>query len=277
MHISIMNVWAIVPAAGLGKRMGAATPKQYLPLLGKPVLQITLEILMDVPQIDSIVVALNPEDRYFGELSPGYDSPASTGIERDASSTVNEAGNMDSNSEGRMGSNRNRPALQTTEGGNTRQQSVFNALESVKSRAAADDWALVHDAVRPCVLPSDIENLLSECCDHAVGGLLAMPQDNTIKRADDRLHVAETVDRSVLWQALTPQLFRFGLLHEAMAQACKQESAVTDEASAVELLGHSPLLVSGARHNIKITRESDLALASAILSLQLSASAEVCR
>lgn len=227
-----MTLWAILPAAGIGQRMGSATPKQYLSLAGKPVLQHTLNKLSAVPNLMRTVVALNPEDQHFAQLD--IDPRKVT----------------------------------TTIGGATRQQSVMNALTELNSAAADEDWILVHDAVRPCVLLSDIDKLLGSIADHAIGGLLAAPQDNTLKRADETLHVAETVDRSEYWQALTPQVFRFGLLRQAIQCALDDGIAITDEASAIELMGYKPLLVSSDRNNIKITRESDLDLAEAILNLQ---------
>ena len=248
--------------------MESAIPKQYLPLQGKPVLQLSLEKLMSVPELASIMVALNPDDRHFAPVLAGCAGSASSRRNLAHSPDGNETQETAATAENRHGMVSS--GLETTRGGNTRAQSVLNALDALKSRAAGDDWVLVHDAVRPCVLLSDIVKLLAECRDHAVGGLLAVPQDNTLKQADRSLHVTKTVDRSVLWQALTPQLFRFGLLHQAMVKALEQGGTITDESSAVELLGLRPLLVHGERHNIKITRKSDLALADAILRLQQS-------
>ncbi|MCG8412867.1 MAG: 2-C-methyl-D-erythritol 4-phosphate cytidylyltransferase [Pseudomonadales bacterium] len=227
-----MTLWAILPAAGIGQRMGSAIPKQYLPLAGQPVIQHTLDKLTAVPGLSRIVVAIHPEDNHFRQLDIDSDY------------------------------------VEPTVGGDSRQQSVMNALNVIAQRAKNDDWVLVHDAVRPCVQLSDIDKLLGAIADHAIGGLLAAPQDNTLKRADETLHVAETVDRSEYWQALTPQIFRFGLLFKAIQKTCKEGITTTDEASAIEVMGYKPLLVSGDRNNIKITRESDLSLAESILNLQ---------
>ena len=231
-----MALWAIVPAAGIGRRLGSAIPKQYLPLAGKPVLQHSLEKLQALPGVAALVVALNPQDSRFGQLPQAGGSAASF--------------------------------AETTTGGASRQHSVLNGLAVLAARASADDWVLVHDAVRPCVLLSDIHRLLAAVADHRVGGLLAVPQDNTLKRADASGHVAATVDRRHYWQALTPQVFRFGLLQQAMTSACEQGLAITDEASALEASGHKPLLVPADSNNIKITREADLVLAAAIMDWQ---------
>ncbi len=227
-----MTIWAILPAAGIGQRMGAPIPKQYLDLAGKPVIQHSIETLLQVSAVDSVTVALNPADTHFANLD--------------------------------LPSNR----IRTIEGGDSRQQSVLNGLVSLESLANDDDWVLVHDAVRPCVQVQDIEKLLGEVSDHPIGGLLATPQDNTLKLSDGSNHAIETVDRSAYWQALTPQVFRYAALKHAIQNAIESNKPVTDEASAIETQGGKPLLVEGDRNNIKLTRESDLYLADAILKLQ---------
>ena len=227
-----MTIWAILPAAGVGQRMGAPIPKQYLDLAGKPVIQHSIETLLQVSAVDSVTVALNPADTHFANLDlPG-------------------------------------DRIRTIKGGDSRQQSVLNGLVSLESSANDDDWVLVHDAVRPCVLVQDIEKLLGEVSDHPIGGLLATPQDNTLKLSDGSNHAIETVDRSAYWQALTPQVFRYAALKHAIQKAIESNKPVTDEASAIEAQGSKPLLVEGDRNNIKLTRESDLYLADAILKLQ---------
>lgn len=227
-----MTIWAILPAAGIGQRMGAPIPKQYLDLAGKPVIQHSIETLLQVSAVDSVTVALNPADTHFANLD--------------------------------LPSNR----IRTIEGGDSRQQSVLNGLVSLESLANDDDWVLVHDAVRPCVQVQDIEKLLGEVSDHPIGGLLATPQDNTLKLSDGSNHAVETADRSAYWQALTPQVFRYAALKHAIQRAIESNKPVTDEASAIEAQGCKPLLVEGDRNNIKLTRESDLYLADAILKLQ---------
>ncbi len=224
-----MSIWAIVPAAGIGQRMAADVPKQYLPLAGKPILEHSVEKLLAVPGLTSVVVVLHPDDRSFNTL------------------------NLD-------------PGLvETTTGGAERQESVLNGLLHLQDRAGEDDWVLVHDAVRPCVLTSDIEKLLGLVEDQQAGGVLAMAQDNTLKKADADNLITTTVDRSNLWQAMTPQVFRYGILKQALLDARDKHLVFTDEASAVEALGLRPLLVEGDRNNVKITRLADLKLAEMIL------------
>ena len=230
-----MTTWAIVPAAGIGQRMGSDIPKQYLPLANKPVLRHSLEKLLAVQAVQSVVVVLHAEDSHFKSLSLGGDR------------------------------------LRTAIGGAERQQSVLNGLDALRDQAEEDDWVLVHDAVRPCVLVSDIENLLGQLQSHEVGGLLAAPQDNTLKRMEASGHIEATVNRQNIWQAYTPQAFRFGILHQALTVAAESGVAVTDESSAVEALGLKPLLVEGDRNNVKITRAADLALAELILQAQNTA------
>ena len=227
-----MTFWAILPAAGLGRRMESSVPKQYLTLAGKPVIQHSIEKLLQVDGLAGLVVALHPEDSQFSKL----DIP--------------------------------KEKIILATGGETRQQSVLNGLQAISEQAEANDWVLVHDAVRPCVLVNDIECLLGSVANHAVGGLLATPQDNTLKIANLAGQVEKTVDRSQYWQALTPQVFRYAVLLEAIGDAVSGKLAITDEASALEAKGYSPLLVNGDRNNIKLTRESDLLLAEAILLKQ---------
>lgn len=229
-----MTVWAIVPAAGIGQRMGADIPKQYLQLAGKPVLQHSLEKLLKLPVIATVVVALHPDDNHF------------------------EALDVD------------RSAVEAAPGGSQRQDSVLNGLLHLQGRAQDEDWVLVHDAVRPCVQIKDIEKLLGALELNEVGGLLAAPQDNTLKRADSENRVETTVDRDGLWQALTPQAFRYGVLKRALLNAQANELPITDEASSVEALGLQPLLVEGDRNNVKITREADLHLAELIMQTEES-------
>ena len=231
-----MTIWAILLAAGIGRRMGSSTPKQYLPVSGVPVISHTLGKLLafaDLADLAKIVVALHPADARFAECGFATDD-----------------------------------RIETTTGGGQRQQSVLNALAHLKPRAAAEDWVLVHDAVRPCVPVTDIEALLLTLKEHGVGGLLGTPVDHTLKRVDGQGAVRATVDRSRLWQALTPQLFRYGLLLEAMEKAVTEYTIITDEAAAVEALGHAPQIVEGSKLNIKITHEADLALARMILQQQ---------
>ncbi len=228
-----MTIWAIVPAAGVGSRMAAGNPhnlpKQYRPLGEKTVLSHTLGKLLAVPDVVSVTVAIGAEDGYWQSI------PEST-----------------------------HSRVHTVIGGTERMFSVLNALQALK--AERDDWVLVHDAVRPCVLVSDIERLIAHLKDHPVGGLLGCAVDNTIKQIGAQGEVVKTVDRDSLCNALTPQMFRFGVLQAALQRASELGLPVTDEASAVELAGLQPQLVLGDKSNIKITHEGDLALAELLLS-----------
>ena len=228
-----MAIWAIVPAAGIGARMMVTTPKQYLQVNGSSVIAHTLARLLSVTQINAVLVALHPQDELWSTL----------GVAEDARVT-------------------------TCAGGADRCLSVLNALHALQGRAREGDWVLVHDAVRPCVRRSDIEHLLHEIEDHPVGGLLAVPVSSTLKRARIDGNVAATVDRSDVWQAATPQAFRYAALSGALSAAIANGSLVTDEASALELGGQAPKLVQCSADNIKITYPEDLTLAGLIMRAQ---------
>lgn len=220
---------AVVPAAGSGRRFGGELPKQYLSLHGRTVLERTLQLLLSIDRIDRIVLVVAADDQRWRALPLCGDA---------------------------------RIVIAT--GGDERCHSVLNGLAAL--RGDEPDWVLVHDVARPCCPRADIERLLDALLDHPVGGLLAAPVSDTLKRADADGRVVETVDRSLLWSALTPQLFRYALLRDALSDAMTQGRLVTDEAQAVELAGHAPQLVDGSRRNIKITRREDLALAGYYLS-----------
>jgi 2-C-methyl-D-erythritol 4-phosphate cytidylyltransferase len=224
--------WGAVPAAGVGKRMGAATPKQYLEVRGKPVLQHTLERLLGVAEFSAVVVALGREDGYWPDL-PFADHPR----------------------------------VLTAEGGKERADSVLSALDRLEGLAAPDDWVLVHDAARLCVTVSDIRKLMATLIDDPVGGILALPSSDTLKGVENG-RIVDTVDRNHVWRALTPQMFRHGALRNALRQAAARGIGVTDEASALELQGQTPRIVEGRSDNLKITRPEDLALAAFHLERQ---------
>ncbi len=226
-------LWAVVPAAGVGRRMGADRPKQYLTLLGRTVLEHTLERLLAFRPVQGVVVAVSEDDPYWPQLPVA------------ALRTVRRA-----------------------PGGEERCHSVRNALEVLAEVAEPEDWVLVHDAARPCIRRDDLERLVQRAVTSVSGGLLAVPVRDTIKRGDARARIVETVDRTALWHALTPQMFRLGPLREALREAVEQGLAVTDEASAMEFAGHAPTLVEGRADNIKITRPEDLALAEFFLRRQ---------
>ena len=224
-----MKVWAIVPAAGIGSRMQTDIPKQYLAINDKPVLQHSIERLLACPQVEGVVVALHPDDNYWD------------GIQFDS----------------------NRPVLTTT-GGSSRAESVTLALQYLltDNHADADTWALVHDAVRPCVSRQDIEQLINKCAQIDTGGILAAPVKDTMKRSDASGQILETVARENLWHALTPQLFPAASLLQALQAAAADNVTVTDEASAMEFAGHAVQLVASSASNIKITWPGDLELAA---------------
>ncbi|MCP5230775.1 MAG: 2-C-methyl-D-erythritol 4-phosphate cytidylyltransferase [Zoogloeaceae bacterium] len=224
--------WAVIPAAGVGRRMKSATPKQYLPLAGKTVIEHSLNALCSHPAIAGAVVAVTETDPYWPELNAGCDG---------------------------------KPLLRAP-GGAERCHSVLNALDVLAGVADEADWVLVHDAARPCLHRDDLDRLIAEAGAHPVGGILAVPVRDTMKRADQDGDIARTEDRVGLWHALTPQMFRLGELRTALRDALDRGALVTDDASALELAGRAPLLVEGAASNIKITRPEDLALAEFFLT-----------
>lgn len=234
-----MTIWAVLPAAGIGRRMGSSIPKQYLSIDGAPLILHSLRRLSAVKKIEKIVVVIHPEDSRWAELEK---------------SIKEEFGNR----------------IITVMGGGERYQSVLNGLTALTEFAGKDDWVLVHDAVRPCVRTSDIENLIQKASLHSIGGLLGSPVDNTLKRVDKELMVIETVDRESYWNALTPQMFRFALLKESIQTVVVSGEQVTDEAAAMEVAGFKPIMIAGQKDNIKITVEADLVLASQILKNQAS-------
>lgn len=225
--------WALVPAAGVGSRMGADIPKQYLSIANKTIIEHTLGRLLSVSALQKIVVAIAPEDPYWPKLS------------------------LNSHSR-----------LIVADGGAERCHSVLNGLRVLADTVDENDWVLVHDVARPCVRISDIYKMMDALADHPVGGILAMPVRDTMKRGDNEGNIIETVDRNHLWHALTPQMFRLGVLKRSLESALEKGALVTDEASAMELAGHIPKLVEGARDNIKVTFKSDLALARFYLQEQ---------
>jgi 2-C-methyl-D-erythritol 4-phosphate cytidylyltransferase len=222
--------FAIIPAAGSGSRFGESAPKQYQQLCGRPVLEHAVRTLARFPAIQTIYVVLAPDDTLFRTCH--WD-----GIEAKV------------------------VALYC--GGPTRAASVFNALMATHDQIDAADWVLVHDAARPCVSRGEVERLLSEVADDDAGGLLALPLTDTLKRGDALSKVEATVPRTGLWRALTPQMFRYRLLVEAMHAANRM--LVTDESAAIERLGLRPRLVTGSASNIKVTYPQDLLFARAIL------------
>ncbi len=230
-----MTIWAILPAAGIGRRLGSIIPKQYLPLNGLPVIQHGINLLAQFNAIARITVVLNAEDEHWSEIN-----------------MADYAGDK----------------VVTVTGGSERSVSVLNGLHSLDAKS--DDWVLVHDAVRPCVSALDVQRLLAGITTQPdlAGGILGSPMSNTVKRVSDEGLVEATVDRNSLWNALTPQIFKYGLLVSAMESAQRDGIVVTDEASAMEYAGHAVKVIASSNHNIKITHASDLALAELILKAQ---------
>lgn len=216
--------WLVIPAAGIGARMAADRPKQYLQVAGRSILEHTLQRFLDHPALRGVVVSLAADDPYWSALAVASD-----------------------------------PRIRRAAGGRERADSVLAGLETLKNEGAADDdWVLVHDAARPNLALEDLQRLLDSLADDPVGGLLAVPARDTLKRAGADGRVQETVDRSVIWQAYTPQMFRLGALRQALAQALRAQVAITDEASAMEWAGLAPRLVEGRADNLKVTRPEDL-------------------
>ena len=219
--------FALIPAAGVGERAGTAVPKQYAPLLGKPMLMHTIAAFAASPSITATHVVVSPEDKWIETLG-GSGFPARCTVHR--------------------------------VGGATRAASVLNGLTAIN--AEANDWVLVHDAARPCITPAMIEALIAELRDDPVGGLLALPVPDTVKRADGAGRVSDTIPRDGLWLAQTPQMFRYALLRSAL----ERTPEVTDEAGAIERVGLKPKLVTGSAQNIKVTYPADLELAANYLA-----------
>ncbi|AUM11694.1 2-C-methyl-D-erythritol 4-phosphate cytidylyltransferase [Ketobacter alkanivorans] len=229
-----VRIWCVVPAAGVGKRFGSSMPKQYLELNGKTVVENTLERLLELADIAQVIVAISPEDKRFQGLKIATHS-----------------------------------RIKAVTGGNERCHSVLNGLRYLSEVGDAQDWVLVHDVARPCVRSADIGKLIDQVDQFdAVGGILANPVRDTMKRANRLNQIAETVDREQLWHALTPQLFRLGALRKAIEAALAEGVMVTDEAGAMERMGHQPLLVEGHYDNIKITHPQDLPLAALFMQQQ---------
>ena len=227
------DVWAVVPAAGIGRRFAGDRPKQYVALGARPVIAHVIAKLAAVRGVAGIVAAVAPADRWWNEAAEGFGVPVAT-----------------------------------VEGGAERRDSVLNALDYLSTVAAGDDLVMVHDAVRPCVEVADIERVVAAARRGPHGAILAAPVSDTLKQAGPDGSIAGTVDRNRLWRAFTPQVFPLGRLRAALRCAIESGCTVTDEAQAMERAGARPLLVEGSQGNIKITRPEDLALARALLEGQ---------
>lgn len=228
--MNALRLWAVVPAAGRGVRMGQEVPKQYLPLAGRTVIEHTLERLCSAPYLAGIVVVIAPNDEYWPHLRIDLPVP-----------------------------------IYSVTGGAERAHSVQAGLHYLETITVSNDWILVHDAARPCIRSTDLEHLVATLVDHPVGGLLALPLTDTVKRVALTGEVLATVPRNDLWRAQTPQMFRLRELRLALANAITQGWIPTDESAAMEAAGHQPLVVLGHADNIKITQPQDLALAEIFL------------
>jgi 2-C-methyl-D-erythritol 4-phosphate cytidylyltransferase len=228
--MSSENVHALIPAAGQGLRYGGSKLKQYLPISGKAVIAHAISAFQFHPLIKSITVVLAEDDQWF-------ESAVGTMAAR----------------------------VGTVTGGDTRAQSVRNGLQFIADNYSGLDWVLVHDAARPCLSHASLDRLLEQGLQSADGAILAMPVGDTLKRSGDDEEIIATVDRRGLWAAQTPQLFRVGVLIEAIDAARAMGLELTDEASAMEFAGFRPKLIMGSAANIKITHSSDLAIAEALL------------
>ena len=221
----------VIPAAGVGKRMLTDCPKQYLLLDGLTILEHTVNRMLALVQVKQVIVVIGAQDEYFWQ----------TALSK-------------------------HPKVVTVIGGKERVDSVLAGIKAIDGNYYP--WVLVHDAARPCVSAQDIERLINTCRDNNVGGLLASPVRDTMKRSNGAGRVKETVDREVLWHALTPQMYPLEQLISAITAAIADDIIITDESSAIEYAGYPSLLVEGSSENIKITRPDDLALAEFILTKQ---------
>lgn len=220
------RLFAVIPAAGTGNRFAANTPKQHATLLSKTVLEHSVSALLTLTELERLVVVIQANDVETASLPSLQDS-----------------------------------RVFFAQGGDTRADSVLSGLTALKKNADDNDWVLVHDAARPCLLPSDVTRLLHAVRAEVAGGILAVPVVDTLKAVCAE-KITHTVDRSALWQAQTPQMFRLGLLLEALQHARNEQRVVTDEASAMEAMGYAVKVIEGSRSNIKITYPEDLALAA---------------
>ncbi len=236
--ISKSPYWIVVPAAGIGSRMSSEIPKQYLILGTKTVIEHTLERLLKFSFLAGIVVVVSKADTHWKNLAISK-----------------------------------HPLIHAVEGGAERANSVLNGLNYLQEKIQPQDWVLVHDAARPCVTLTNIETLCATLHEDTVGGILALPVSDTLKQVtlnhiDMHLSISKTLDRRSLWQAQTPQLFRYKLLRDCLSQTIARHENITDEASALELCGYSPKVVEGRSDNIKITRPDDFLVATFILQQQ---------
>ena len=218
------RLWVVIPAAGIGKRMGVNIPKQYITVCDKAIIEHTVEKFTSRNDLQGILVALSNSDQHWSTLELSKNNK-----------------------------------ITTVTGGEERYKSVYNALCSLKNKADDDDWILVHDAVRPCITTSEIDQFIADL-DHlnGIGGILALPCFETMKKANTNHEIEETIDRKFIWHAQTPQMFRYKKLFLAIEKIMNENIFITDEAMAMELAGYKPMLIQGTHSNIKITDQNDL-------------------
>ena len=218
------RLWVVIPAAGIGKRMGVDIPKQYITVCDKAIIEHTVEKFTSRNDLQGILVALSNSDQHWSTLELSKNNK-----------------------------------ITTVTGGEERYKSVYNALCSLKNKAGDDDWILVHDAVRPCITTSEIDQFIADL-DHlnGIGGILALPCFETMKKANTNHEIEETIDRKFIWHAQTPQMFRYKKLFMAIEKIMNENIFITDEAMAMELAGYKPMLIQGTHSNIKITDQNDL-------------------
>jgi 2-C-methyl-D-erythritol 4-phosphate cytidylyltransferase len=252
-----MRYWLVMPAAGAGRRFGARLPKQYAPLEGRTVIEWALMPFLADARCAGAVVVLAAADPHWPAVAARLE-PHDRGGTRAAAPL----------------------RVASVDGGEQRSHSVRNGLAALATRADREDWVLVHDAVRPCLEAADLDRLLAALASHSTGGLLAARATDTLKRAADSgpdeplPGVAETLERSGLWRALTPQMFRYGRLCAALDAAHAGGRLPTDEAQALEWQGAHPRLIEGAATNLKVTCAADLVLAAAVLRARRDAAVQ---
>lgn len=231
--MSATNYWMIVPAAGSGQRFGTELAKQFHPIGEKLVADHTLGRLLTIPNIKKILVPCDISCGYWTQVSATADK-----------------------------------RVELIAGGAERVHSVLKGLLALADIAASDDWVLVHDMARPCITSGDIKRLINQLQGHPVGGILATPISDTLKKVDDHNRIEATTNRSDYRAAQTPQMFRYGLLVKALEAMLAEQQVPTDEAAAIEYIGEQAMIIEGRRDNIKITHREDLIIAQAIMGYQ---------
>ncbi len=225
------RIWAIIPAAGIGSRMGSDIPKQYLSIGNKTILEHSLDAFITHPKIHKVIVAINPNDRHWKKLKVS-----------------------------------NHRKIIVVDGGDERVNSVNNGLRYIKLAGGDNDWVMVHDAARPCLYSMHINNLIKAQETSPDGVILAVPSFDTVKVTNNQQTIDKTIPRETIWLAQTPQYFPVARLQNAIEKSLQENVLITDEASAMEAQGYSPALVVGSKRNIKVTEHEDLILASISLS-----------